>query len=76
MNDKNIPDWVKYQLNGKTASENYREIVQRRQQALKEIEEYKEFRKAQIEAEIEKEIEEEIIPKVENALEDLLKEWQ
>ena len=75
MDNKNIPDWIKYQINGKTANENYREIVQKRQQALKEIEEYKELRKAQIDIEIEKQIEEEIIIKIENALEDLIKEW-
>ena len=70
------PDWVKYQTNGKTASENYREIVQKRQEVLKELEQYKTIRKAQIDAEIDREIQEEIVPKIENALDNLLNDWQ
>ena len=31
-----MPDWVYYQLNGKSANENYRDIVNKRNQAFKE----------------------------------------
>ena len=30
-----MPDWVYYQLNGKSANENYRDIVNKRNQAFK-----------------------------------------
>ena len=31
-----MPDWVYYQLNGKSANENYRDIVNKRNQAFKD----------------------------------------
>lgn len=71
-----VPDWVKYQTNGKTAEENYREIIQKRQNTLRELELYKAIRKAQIDEEIEKEIEGEIVPKIEKALDDLLQDFR
>lgn len=66
-----IPKWAYYQLNGKTADENYRNQHQRmieREKANREIDDYKSRRKAEVEAEIEEGIEE--------TLNDLLKDWQ
>ena len=74
-----MPRWAYYQLNGKTAAENYRDQYLRevqRERADREIEEYKTRRKAEIEAELEKEVEEKLAPTVEDALNDLLKDWQ
>lgn len=76
IDSRKSPDWAKHQTNGKTASENYREIIQKRQEALKEIAEYKILRKAQIDEEIDREIQGEIVPKIEIALDCLLREWQ
>lgn len=67
-----IPDWAYYQLNGKDAAENYRQI-QLERQAEKELEEYMARRRAEIDAEIEKQVEKEVKPKIEKALSDLFK---
>lgn len=74
-----LPDWMYYQLNGKTATENYNEQRQKfynKIQADKELNEYKARRKAEIDLEIESQIETEITPKIEKALDDLLKDFQ
>lgn len=74
-----MPRWAYYQLNGKTAAENYRDQhlrLQEREKADRELEEYRSRRKAEIDAEIEKQIEDELAPKIEKTIEDLFKEWQ
>lgn len=70
-NDK-TPDIFKYQLNGKTANENYQEIKkQRRLKAQQEREQKK--REIEIEKELEKQIEEKLSSLLESKLEELLK---
>ena len=71
-----LPKWAYYQLNGKSAAENYRDQHFRNLEVERELEAYREKRKAEIDAEIESEIENELAPKIEAALNDLLKDWQ
>lgn len=68
--DGNMPDWVYYQLNGKTAQENYNDICRRRaEETLKRQEE-----KDALDA-LEKEAEEQLEKVLEKSLDDLLKDF-
>ena len=60
-----MPDWVYYQVNGKSAQENYNEIARRRQRQF-----YEKLSKEQ-----EKEIEKQVENVIERTLEDLLKDF-
>lgn len=72
MDNDNIPDIFKYQLNGKTANENYQDILkQRRLKAQQERE--KKQRELEIEKELEKEIETKLSSLLERKLDELLK---
>lgn len=72
MDNDNIPDIFKYQMNGKTANENYQDILkQRRLKAQQERE--KREREKEIEKELEKEIETKLSALLETKLEELLK---
>lgn len=72
MDNENIPDIFKYQLNGKTANENYQDILkQRRLKAQQERE--KKQREIEIEKELEKEIETKLSSLLEKKLDELLK---
>ena len=68
-----MPDWIYYQMNGKTLQENYNSIVRKREaefyKKLKEQERQKQQK--ELEAEIEKQAEKAI----EKALEELLKDF-
>lgn len=72
IDNDNIPDIFKYQLNGKTANENYQDILkQRRLKAQQERE--KKQREIEIEKELEKEIETKLSSLLERKLDELLK---
>lgn len=72
IDNDNIPDIFKYQLNGKTANENYQDILkQRRLKAQQERE--KKQRELEIEKELEKEIETKLSSLLERKLDELLK---
>ena len=82
-NSGQMPDWYYYQVNGKSAAENLWEQHQKqmdklrnRQQIDRELELYKARRKAEIDKEIEEQIETELTGKLEEALDELLKDWQ
>jgi molecular chaperone GrpE (heat shock protein) len=70
-----MPDWIYYQVNGKSAQENYNEqhkkILERYRAREEEARRQAEQKKA--EAELEKEIEAKVEKTVEKVLEDLLK---
>lgn len=66
------PDIFKYQLNGKTASENYEEIKKQRRLKAQQEREQKQ-REIEIEKELEKQIEEKLSSLLESKLEELLK---
>lgn len=73
-----MPSWAYYQLNGKSAADNYRDQyyrLQERERAERDLLEYKARRKAEIDTEIEKQIEDELAPKVERTIEELFQEW-
>lgn len=65
-NTGQMPDWVYYQVNGKSFEENYNEICKKRH---KELETY--FNAKHIEKQIEKELEKTI----DKALDDVLKKF-
>lgn len=72
IDNDNTPDIFKYQLNGKTANENYQDILkQRRLKAQQERE--KKQRELEIEKELEKEIETKLSSLLERKLDELLK---
>ena len=82
-NSGKMPDWIYYQMNGKSAWENYAEQfnkISKKNQIDRELEIYKAKRKAEIEAELEaeleKQIEEKAVPEIEKALDKLLADWQ
>ncbi len=78
-NSGKMPDWIYYQVNGKSAQENWeeqhRKIIeryrQREEEARKQAEQKK--REKDLEKQIEKQIEKELEKTVEKVLEDLLK---
>lgn len=65
-NTGKCPDWAYYQLNGKTAQENYQAILANRQAWIQELMEEK-----RLEALVEKQVEERLGEAVEKALGDL-----
>ena len=78
-----LPDWVYYQVNGKSAWANYAEQfnkISRENSVDRGLEIYKAKRKAEIEAELEaeleKQIEEQVAPEIEKALDKLLADWR
>lgn len=82
-NSGKMPDWYYYQVNGKSAWENYAEQfnkISKKNQIERELEIYKAKRKAEIEAELEaeleKQIEEKAAPEIEKVLDKLLADWQ
>ena len=78
-NSGKMPDWIYYQMNGKSAWENYVEQfnkISKKNQIDWELEIYKAKRKAEIEAELEKQIEEQVAPEIEKALDKLFADWR
>lgn len=78
-NSGKMPDWYYYQVNGKSAWENYAEQfnkISKKKQIERELEIYKAKRKAEIDAELEKQIEEKAAPEIEKVLDKLLADWQ
>ena len=78
-NSGKMPDWIYYQMNGKSAWENYAEQfnkISKKNQIDRELEIYKAKRKAEIDAELEKQIEEKAAPEIEKVLDKLLADWQ
>lgn len=65
-----MPDWVYYQVNGKSIRENYRDWHNKKPWD-KFLAKYKEEQ----EEVLQKEIEDEIIPKIENAIDELLEDF-
>lgn len=63
-----MPDWIYYQLNGKSATENYYDMVKKRQRKFRE-----EILREQERKELEKEIEKELEKTIDKALDDILK---
>lgn len=68
----NTPDIFKYQMNGKTANENYQDILKKRRLKAQQEREKRE-REKEIEKELEKEIETKLSALLETKLEELLK---
>ena len=58
-----MPDWIYYQLNGKSLQENYQDVIHKRQQV---------FRKKQQEELQNQEIEKEVSTYIENSLDNIL----
>ena len=78
-----MPDWIYYQINGKSATENlleqHKKIMEKykkKKEIDQELEIYKARRKAEIDQELELQIENEITPKIESIIDDLFKDWQ
>ena len=74
-----MPDWAYYQLNDRTAEENFfeqREKLYNKLLADKELELYKSRRKAEIDEEIDREIEKELPKVIQDALDDIFSNWQ
>lgn len=65
-----MPDWWYYQVNGKSATENYFDIVEKRNQKLRE-----EMVRQQEKEELEKELEAKLEVTLEKVLNDLLKDF-
>lgn len=65
-NTGKCPDWAYYQLNGKTAQENYNAIVARRHDYFQEL-----LNQERLEALVEKEVAERLEDTVADALEDI-----
>ena len=74
MDNDNIPDIFKYQLNGKTANENYQDILKQRRLKAQEEREKKQ-KEIEIEKELEKQIEEKLSSLLESKLNELLKRF-
>ena len=65
-----MPDWWYYQVNGKSATENYLDIVSKRERQLSE-----EMLREQEKKELEKELETKLEETLEKVLNDLLKDF-
>ena len=65
-----MPDWWYYQVNGKSATENYLDIVSKRDRQLRE-----EMLREQEKKELEKELEAKLEETLEKVLNDLLKDF-
>ncbi len=65
-----MPDWWYYQVNGKSATENYLDIVSKRDRQLRE-----EMLREQEKKELEKELETKLEETLEKVLNDLLKDF-
>ena len=65
-----MPDWWYYQVNGKSATENYLDMVNKRDMKLRE-----ELLRQREKEELEKEIEDKLEDTIEKVLNDLLKDF-
>lgn len=72
IDNDNTPDIFKYQLNGKTANENYQDILKQRRLKAQQ-ERAKKEKELEIEKELEKEIETKLSSLLERKLDELLK---
>lgn len=69
-----MPDWIYYQLNEKSLTENYHRFKQQqRLETMQKLEQRR--RQAQAEKELEEQIEKKATAAIEKALEDLLKDF-
>lgn len=73
-----MPDWIYYQQNGKSIQENYTAQKLKQQKQIEELLDNRRRREeeARAEKELEAEIEKKVSDTVENALEELLKQFR
>lgn len=72
IDNENTPDIFKYQMNGKTANENYQDILKQRRLKAQQDREKRE-KEIQLEKDLEKEIEKKLSSLLEQKLNELLK---
>lgn len=72
IDNENTPDILKYQMNGKTANENYQDILKQRRLKAQQDREKRE-KEIQLEKDLEKEIEKKLSSLLEQKLNELLK---
>lgn len=65
-----MPDWIYYQLNGKSAEENYRDIINKRSAIYRE-----QIIKGKEKTELEKEIEKQAEKVIDKALDNIFKDF-
>lgn len=72
-----MPDWIYYQQNGKTAQENYADIMRKRQAYFKQLMEARSrrAREAQEQKKLEAELEKKAYEVAEKAIEDIFKDF-
>ena len=72
-----MPDWIYYQQNGKTAQENYADIIRKRQADYKQLLEARSRREreAQEQKKLEAELEKKAYEAVEKSIEDIFKDF-
>ena len=73
-NNGEMPDWIYYQVNGKSATENYIDMVNKRDKELRE-ELLRQREKEEMRRELEKEFEAKLEDTLEKALDELLKKF-
>ena len=76
-NNRLMPDWIYYQQNGKTAQENYDDIMRKRQAYSKQLLEARSrrAREAQEQKKLEAELEKKAYEVAEKAIEDIFKDF-
>ena len=73
-NNGEMPDWIYYQVNGKSATENYLDMINKRDKEFRE-ELLRQKEKEEMNKELEKEFETKLEDTLEKALDDLLKKF-
>lgn len=69
-----MPDWWYYQVNGKSAEENYLDMVKKRDRRMRE-EYQRQIEREQMKKELEKDLESKLEVTLEKALNELLKDF-